>query len=273
MDPWLGRRIILNTPFRRRIADNLAHIYPDTPQAERDRLTAEIAGVSARNMILLLDNAHLIAEADRLIDIPETPEVRQIMDAHKAGRGVMVISGHYGAFDAGRIGMRRFGIEAGALYRPQNNSYFNAFLERRLARAGQPMFPRSPKGLRDLIRHVKGGGVVAVLIDQVYGKGELLDFMGRPALTSTDPAAIALKQNALVMSGFVARRDDGRFHVFFKGPIAHTDPITMTQEVNNLLSEQIRQEPAEWHWLHRRWRQRKARTQAASPTVAQTSKP
>ncbi|MHA3976908.1 lysophospholipid acyltransferase family protein [Halovulum sp. GXIMD14794] len=251
---WLGRRIILNIPgLRRRIAENLALVYPDSSEAERARLLARIAGNIARNMVELLDNGDLIAIAESLIEIPETPALAALREAQAEGRGVLLISGHYGQFDAGRIGLRTCGIEVGAVYRQQNNPWFHRFMIDRLSRAGEPMLPRGRAGMRQLIRHLKGGGAMAILIDQKMGLGQPLDFLGHPAMTSTEAAELALRHNLLVMTGVARRVGEHGFRLEVEGPIPHGDPVEMTRQLNDMLSDHIRRDPTEWYWLHRRW--------------------
>jgi len=257
VEAWLGRRVILNVPgLRRRIRDNLALVYPDMAPPERDRLLRATAGSIARNMIGLFDNAHLIATAEHRIEVPDGPALDAILQAKAQGRGILFVSAHYGPFDAGRIGMRTLGVEVGALYRTQNNPWFNRFMIDRLGRAGQPMVPRGRSGLRTLIRHLRAGGAMVILIDQ-KAAGQPLDFLGHPAMTSIDAAELALRHDLLLMSGVTRRVGDDRYRLEFEGPVPHTDPVQMTRTLNDMLSEQIRRDPANWYWLHRRWAQPK----------------
>ncbi|MSU88672.1 lauroyl acyltransferase [Rhodobacteraceae bacterium 2CG4] len=253
VERWLGRRVILNVPaLRRRITDNLALIYPDMPGAERDRLLRDIAGNTARNMIGLFDNADLIETAAERIEVPDSPALDAILQARAQGRGILFVSAHYGPFDAGRIGLRSRGVEVGALYRIQNNPWFDRFMIDRLARAGTPMVPRGRAGLRTLLRHLRSGGAMVILIDQ-KAAGVPLDFLGQPAMTSTDAAELALRHDLLLMTGVTRRIDDDRYRLHIVGPLPHDDPVRMTRRLNDLLSKQIRQDPSEWYWLHRRW--------------------
>jgi KDO2-lipid IV(A) lauroyltransferase len=43
--------------------------------------------------------------------------------------------------------------------------------------------------------------------------------------------------------------------------VAHGDPAAMTQEVNDRLEAKVRENPGQWFWVHRRWKQRRG-TQA-----------
>ncbi|MEM8788167.1 MAG: lysophospholipid acyltransferase family protein [Pseudomonadota bacterium] len=250
----LGRFVVMAVPgLRRRILDNLALIYPAMPPPQRQRLAARAAGRSVRNMYEILENHRLVAIRDQ-IELVETPGLAALLKAHDEGRGVFLISGHFGRFDAGRAALMRRGVEVGAVYRPQNNPFYNAELIRQFAKVGGPMLPRGRAGTRQLIRHMKGGGVMAVLIDQRAGLGESLDFMGQPAMTSTDIAELALRLNLLVVPGYAVRIDDGlNYRVEIEPPVPHTDPVTMTQALNDSLAARVHADPSEWYWLHRRW--------------------
>jgi KDO2-lipid IV(A) lauroyltransferase len=66
---------------------------------------------------------------------------------------------------------------------------------------------------------------------------------------------MALRLNADLIPFYGLRKPDGLgFETILEAPIAHSDPITMTQELNDNLSERIRATPEQWFWVHRRWR-------------------
>ena len=259
---WLGRRVILNLPaLRRRIEANLALVMPDRSAAERRHILIGNAGKIGRSMLDMLDSDRMVARADRY-RINDTEGYRALKAAHAEGRGVILIGAHYGRFDAARAALRaQDGIEIAAIYRPQNNPWFNADLVKNFEKAGKPMFPRGRTGMRAMIRHLRSGGVAAVLIDQRMATGEPLDFMGQPALTSTDIAELALRLDLPVIPGYTLRAGDGDDYVIdIEPPIPHTDPITMTQALNDSLAARVRQDPTEWYWLHRRWRMDRRKT-------------
>lgn len=251
---WLGRRIILNVPaLRRRIEQNLSLVYPDMPAAARDRLLASIAGNIALNGTELLDNGPMIAHARERIEIPDSPGLAAILKAQAEGRGILFLGGHYGHFDAGRIGLRTRGVEIGAVYRQQNNPWFHRFMIERLERAGGPLVPRGRAGMRQMIRHLRDGGAMGILIDQKMGLGTPLDFLGHPAMTSTEAAELAIRLDLVVITGVARRRPDGGFRLVIEGPLTQDDPVAMTLAVNDILSSHILEDPTEWYWLHRRW--------------------
>ena len=253
-DGWLGRAIILCTPpLRRRIADNLALIYPDTAPERRRALMRATAANIGRNLLGLMDLGWMADDPARFVRVVPGPAVDALRAARAARRPVMVLTGHYGMFDAARLAFRAEGIEFGAVYRPQNNPLMTRLEVDRLSLAGRPMIPRGPEGMRLLFRHLRGGGAVGLLIDQKVRSGTWIEFLGRPALTSTEPAALALRMGVPVFGGFVRRLAPDRFEVVLEGPVPADDPVTMTRACVAILERAIAEDPTEWYWLHRRW--------------------
>lgn len=270
---WLGRRIILNVPaLRRRIADNLALIYPDMPLGDRDKLLIRIASGAGRNLSDAFDNQGLAAIAPT-VEIPDSAGLRALKTAAETGQGAILVSGHFGRFDVGRAALGCLGLKFAAVYRPQNNPYANADILANFNLAGGPLFARGATGMRGLIRHLRGGGFAGILMDQKSGLGETLDFMGQPAMTSTDVATMALRYNLLVVPGYALRTDEGQsFRLEIEPPLPHSDAITMTQALNDSLAAQVFKHPEEWHWLHRRWAAPK-RGMKPAQTVSPASHP
>ena len=132
------------------------------------------------------------------------------------------------------------------------------------------MLPRGKSGMRKLIKHLRGGGVMAILIDQKMRLGVPIDFLGHPAMTSTDIADLALRYELPLIPAYALRTTDGtHFRVELEAPIPHTDPVTMTQAVTDSLAARIRTDPTEWYWLHRRW----ATPKGMAPADARATSP
>jgi KDO2-lipid IV(A) lauroyltransferase len=106
-----------------------------------------------------------------------------------------------------------------------------------------------------MVRHLKNGGIVAIMLDQAASDGEFFNFLGVPAKTSTSVAKIALKLNALVIPAYAIRRTTGNsIDVVFEEPIKHTDYKDMTSNLTKSIQARVLSAPAQWYWLHRRWK-------------------
>ena len=181
-----------------------------------------------------------------------------LMEATKAGRPVILVSGHMGNYDIVRSALMQRGLKIGGLYRKMNYDGFNDFYVSRITEIGEPLFLRGRRGLAEMVRFLREGNAVAMLIDQHMNSGAALTFFGRPARTALSAAEMALKYDALLVPCYGIRQPDGlSFEVLVKAPVPHTTPEEMTQALNDSLEEQVRAQLDQWLWVHRRWKNKR----------------
>jgi KDO2-lipid IV(A) lauroyltransferase len=143
----------------------------------------------------------------------------------------------------------------GALYRRMANPYFNEHYVKSFEQTGKPMFEQGRRGMMEMVRHLKGGGIIAIVGDLHTHGGKALDFFGLPAVTSTVPAELAIKYGAVMIPVYAIRQPNGLdFVIEMHEPVPHTDPETMTQALNDDLEGVVRQHMDQWFWIHRRWK-------------------
>ena len=112
--------------------------------------------------------------------------------------------------------------------------------------------------MSEMLKFLKAGNCIAVLFDQVMGRGEPLSFFGKTAYTATSVAQMAMKYDALLIPFFAERQSDGfNFELHFDKPIVHSKPQKMTQQLNDLLEQRIRTKMDQWLWTHKRWKKPK----------------
>ena len=110
--------------------------------------------------------------------------------------------------------------------------------------------------MRALLEHVSNGGTAMVLVDQRTTGAPLIPFLGHPAETVTVAAMLAGRSGAMLVPARARREDDrGAFSVLLEAPVPSGDAKEMMAEVNRRIGAWIEEEPAQWFWLHRRWRQ------------------
>ena len=145
-------------------------------------------------------------------------------------------------------------METGAVYRPQTNTHYQRRLLAGIEAGGKPVLETGRIGTTGLVRHLRAGGFMAILLDEKYNEGVRIPFLGKPALTSLAAAQIALKYGLAMVPAYGIRSADGdRFEVNFEAAIPHTDALTMTQAFNDSLSARILADPDQWYWLLGRW--------------------
>jgi Kdo2-lipid IVA lauroyltransferase/acyltransferase len=242
--------------WRPRIRANLAHVFPDIPDAEVRRLSREVPRNFGRALIELFSPEGLRARA---CAAPITgPGLAAIEQAQAAGRPVIIATAHMGNYDVARAALIARGFPLGALYMPMTNPDFNRRYVAAMEAIGTPLFPRGREGLAGMLRHLRDGGMLALVTDHYIGHGEPLDFMGKPALTALSTAELALKYDALLVPGYCIRQPDGvNFRIEAEAPIEHGDPRTMTQALNDSVAAQVRTHMDQWLWMHRRWKKAK----------------
>ncbi len=106
-----------------------------------------------------------------------------------------------------------------------------------------------------MVRHIRKGGVMGILTDVRAPEGARTTFMGQPAATSTVISDLAIKYGALLVPIYGVRQPNGLdFKVEVHKPIALTDSLTMTQQINDDLEGMVRRHPEQWFWVHKRWK-------------------
>lgn len=251
---WLTSRVIAPLAgWRGRIRDNLAHVLPDLPAAKVAELVRTVPDNAGRTLIEIYSGPEFTARARR--SSIEGPGLAALEQARAAGQPVILVTAHFGNYDAARAALIARGHNMGALYRRMRNPYFNAHYVRSISAIGQPMFEQGRAGMVQMVRHLKGGGVLGVLTDLHVHDAPALPFFGQPARTSLGTAELALKYKAVLIPTFSIRQENGLdFAIRLDAPIAHSDPETMTRAVNAALETLVRQHPGQWFWIHRRWK-------------------
>jgi KDO2-lipid IV(A) lauroyltransferase len=168
---------------------------------------------------------------------------------------VILVTGHFGNYDASRAALIARGYRVGALYMPMTNRHFNEHYVKAISRIGTPLFPRGRSGLADMVRHLRSGGMLGMLVDQHMVHGAQLSFFGYPAMTALSAAELALKYDALLVPTYAVRSPDGlSFDIIVETPIPQGSPEAMTQALNDSLEALVRQHVDQWFWIHRRWK-------------------
>ncbi|PJE34571.1 lauroyl acyltransferase [Pseudooceanicola lipolyticus] len=251
---WLVAQVVAPVAgLRKRVRANLKLVQPDLSEPEIRRLCRAVPDNAGRKLIELY-SPRAFAERAKGWQIGG-PGLAALTEAHAAGRPVIVISGHFGNYDAARASLRHRGIEMGSIYRRMANPYFNAHYTRMMEAVGKPMFMQGRRGMIEMVRHLRAGGIIAIAADLHAHGGVEIDFFGKPAVTSTVPAELALKHNAPLIPVYGLRKPNGLdFEIIVHEPIPPTDPKTMTQAFNHDLEALVRQHMEQWFWVHRRWK-------------------
>lgn len=238
--------------YRRRALDNLALIWPDMAPAARLRIANQALDNVGRALIENYSTAEFTARQANVI--PTGKGVAALETAMAQGRPVILVSGHFGNYEAARACLVARGARIGGLYRPMTNPYFNAHYVETMTAFGGPIFAQGRAGTAGFVRHLKSGGLLVLLFDQ-SATGEVIDFLGKPAQTAVSAAELALRYGANLIPFYGTRQTDGlSFTVDLESPIPPTTALEMTVALTHSLEARVRAHPGQWFWIHRRWK-------------------
>lgn len=257
------------------VDENLRHAFPETSPSGRRRL--------ARRMwehlfLLVLEVAH----APRKIHETNWRQHVRLNGVDKlvrillTDRPVIIITAHFGNFEVGGFMLGILGFPTYSVARPLDNPFLHDFVDRFRRMTGQHIIPK--KGGYDQILDVlASGGTMAFLSDQAAGSKDCwVEFFGRPASTYKAIALLSLQHDA-PMAVCYARRL-GRPLEFEMVTTAIADPRDaddgvgsvheLTQWYTSQLEQAIREDPEQYWWVHRRWKERPTRRQRRRKSAA-----
>lgn len=251
MGSGIGRIIYPFARYRNKIAlKNMSVGLPDKTEQER----REIVKKMWRHFgMLFAESAHgsEVLKASRRVNMELARE------ALKDGKGGFICTAHFGGweFDVAKLVGPDFHLNP--VYRKANNPWLNKILFER--RPGLKI-PKGSAGARLMLETLNKGDFIAILCDQKLREGMEVPFFGKPAMTATAMAALAIKKDAPILMVKGVRGPDNiyTFSVEQKLEIPTGLPYqetlkTVMTKVNNLYWEWIKQNPEQYLWIHRRF--------------------
>lgn len=239
---------------------DLAFGHTKSP-AEKRRILQE----SMRNfMLALLDLVWFTRDSTARMErwFEAAPSMRESMSTRRARVGV---TGHFGNWElTGRYwAMKAYGLMSVA--RPLKNPAVNVLVQQARQNDGQQIIERQG-ALKRLVRHLRLGGTVGLLLDQntrLEEGGVFAEFFGKPVAVSPAAGILAPLTGAEVLFGYALPRADGSYlgetpRLITAAEIAAMErehaAHEITQRINRFYEEAIRNRPECWLWAYKRWR-------------------
>ncbi len=146
-------------------------------------------------------------------------------------------------------------------YRAMNNPYADKLLYKaRTLNSRIKAHPKSRNAALNIIRALKNNHFVGVLLDQKFNEGPEIPFFNMPAKTNPGFVEICQRHNIPLIPAQNIRNNDGTFELKFYKPIAlysdKGEPLPVTAvlgDVNTYIENWVKENPAQWLWLHNRW--------------------
>ena len=262
--PRLGRSgYYFSGRLRRTGLRNLELAFPGLDQKERRRL---LSGCF-ENLGRLLGVFSQFATADprTLQSMIDCEGLEHIEAARASGRGVILFTGHVGAWELSSFALSLFGYPLSFLVRRIDNPKIEALVDARRERLGNRTIDKR-SAAREMLQIMQEGGTLGILVDlnTLDREGIFVDFFGVPASTTFMLAKLALRTEAAVLPVFAPwdpkRR---RFLLKIDEPLSmersgddEADMRQLTQLFTGIVEKYVRRYPDQWLWIHRRWKTR-----------------
>ncbi len=240
---------------------NLSRMLPDASDAELNHLVADCFRHWGTFLLEGFGIPQLSAGPED--EWMEVVGLEHLDDALKGGKGAILATAHFGHFELANSWLAMKGYPVSSVIRTVDDPWLDENLDRVRTYTGSVTIPKE-SAAREIIRALRNGRVVAINVDQNAAFNHLfVPFFDELAATFTTPATIGLRTGSPILS-FLCARDPvtHRYRAEFS-PV--TPPETgdrgadiryVTTRLARSLEEAIRRAPAQWLWIHRRWKTR-----------------
>jgi len=205
--------------------------------------------------------------AENTRDWIRTEGLEHYLAAQARGRGVLVLTGHLGAWELSGFYHSLMGHRMGVVIRRLDNRLLDEYVNSMRSLHGNNMLHKDDFA-RGLLHAMSAGETVGILMDtnMTPPQGVFVRFFGITACTASGLARVALKTGAAVVPGVMVWEPGERKYVLHFGPELEfpesgdqeADILVATQQCNDVLEAWIRRYPDQWLWIHRRWKTRPA---------------
>jgi len=259
---WIMAHVIR---FRRTyVLDTLARCLPEKSNSERRRIYNEMCTHQAMNIMELMRFAGgKDAELGARLEVQGEEYVKKALEREK---GVLILIAHFGNYDLmGLYASKLFSYPLTIITKTLKDAKLNELWREMRQKAGVNALP-SHNVYRPCLRALRKNELVGFMLDQnrPTDQGIYVDFFGRLASTTPGLAFMSAQSGAPVVPTFMHRMPDGR-HVQEVLPAIEPPPdrkeetiLAYTEKYTQIIEEQVRRYPAQWLWLHKRWKHRPA---------------
>ncbi|WP_318987553.1 lipid A biosynthesis lauroyl acyltransferase [Falsiroseomonas ponticola] len=253
------------TSAHRIARENIDAAFPEKSAAERAAILRESwenLGRTASEYVHLADLWDFDIDNPGAGRIELPPEsIERFVRLRDDGKPAIIFAAHTGNWEMPAVAAERHGLASAALYRTPNNA---AIARDILAMRAGVMGRLIPAGLSAPVAMMEAldqGLHLGMLVDQRFGRGPKIQFLGRTAAANPLLARLARRFDCPVHGARSIRLPNGRFRLELTEAIelprdakGQVDIQAATQAVNDIVAGWLREHPGQWLWQHRRWR-------------------
>ena len=200
-------------------------------------------------------------KGDDFAKIVEVEGAEHIKKAGESNKTTIFFSGHFANWEIVPKTIFEKGCPSvNLVYRKSNNPYLDGLILKIRDNYQEGCMPKGSVGARMIIKAIKKGLHIGMLVDQKQNDGIAVPFFGRDAMTAPAIANLALKYDCNIIPIQVKRVKGAKFKAVAYEPFKFDNTgneqkdihIAMTR-INSILEGWVRQEPSQWFWVHNRW--------------------
>jgi len=262
---WLAAKVAgvlyaLSPKLRKTAETNLHIAFPEWTEAQRDAVIRKMVrnlGWMAAEFARFPKYSKKNIEQIVVLDGNEN-----FLEARNRGKGVLILTGHIGAWELSSFAHALYGYPLHFMARPLDNQRIDALVNSyRCASGNRAIFKN--ESARVMLKILKDAGTIGVLADQntMPDEAVFVDFFGKPASTTTGIARVALHTDAAVVPGYAVWDESiGKYRLKFEPTMdlirtgdTERDVRENTQRFTKVIEDIIRKYPDQWVWVHGRW--------------------
>lgn len=254
---WLFKTIGPLFSQNKTVHRNLQLAFPKMPEDERERIARQAWESVGRT-------------AGELPHLPKIHPYKgdrvkvfggEHLDAIEASdRGAVIVAGHFANWEVMGAAICCRPVDCLVTYRALNNPYIDRRLNKVRHDYGIGVLAPKGAGTRELMRALSAGRAVALMNDQKFNEGLAIPFFGYNAMTAQGPSRLALKYDVPIVPISTRRTGPARFEVTVHPPFtpeksgnAEADLIASVKRISAFVEREVRANPGQWFWQHRRW--------------------
>ena len=265
--PLLALKALASLPLelRRILGSSAGYMFSLLPSRERklaslqlrmifghDRVLQSVFSAVGRSIMESLNLAPILRRSAALVSCSDPLLLERV---GRQGGPAIVLSAHTGNWDLMAAYAVQHGWQLAVVGRPTRKALLHTILQRIRLSYGVQTLWRGELSAKRIVQALREGKVVGALIDQdTRVKSLNVPFMGVSAKTPASLAQIALRMRIPVLSAFVVRLPQDRFHIELQELSGFSSPQSLLEEFNRRLEQVIRRFPEQWVWFHKRWR-------------------
>ena len=230
------------------------------PELSEERIEKIIIGMWDNLGRVITEYAHMAKLTSKQIDELVRIEGQENLDALIKTKGGFLMTGHLANWEMIAAVTFYRDCPLHVVYRKANNPYIDKMIYDIRRNHHISSSAKGPVGARQIIKSLKKGGRISMLVDQKQNDGIAVHFFGIPAMTAPAIANLALRYDYPIYPARIVRTDNNKFRYIFYPAIKvkktgneRTDILALMTQINLILEGWIREYPEQWFWVHKRW--------------------